>query len=322
MVQTFTRAIKMYIADIDQRDWDQYAERLTYALNTAHDRTRDETPFFSRARLGPAVHVGSDISRGELFASGPRGSSVEDAYSTPLPDSKRTIPETGPRGGGRESGTPKRERHGTRDRTGLTSLAVSGSSQAGIRAETRVYVARAVPRRRTETHGTPYQLLPIVHVSKLKPVRAFPSRPELRLTVPVNECIDFDEELLPEDSWEARDVGEGVYEVEKVLDVREGRKPRHGRTRREFHVKWLGYDETSLVDELDLNCGGLVYNFLRQRTGRSHFGVMPSHEDTPTGEGAGVGVESTGWSSTGRIEEPDTGTGWDLKKTSGGKPVG
>ncbi|OWY94841.1 LOW QUALITY PROTEIN: reverse transcriptase [Phytophthora megakarya] len=39
-------AIKMYIADINQRDWDQYAERLTYALNTVHDRTRDETPFF------------------------------------------------------------------------------------------------------------------------------------------------------------------------------------------------------------------------------------------------------------------------------------
>ncbi|OWY93994.1 reverse transcriptase, partial [Phytophthora megakarya] len=46
MVHTITRAIKMYIADIGQRDWDQYAERLTYALNTAHDRTRNETPFF------------------------------------------------------------------------------------------------------------------------------------------------------------------------------------------------------------------------------------------------------------------------------------
>ncbi|KAE9101856.1 hypothetical protein PF007_g14965 [Phytophthora fragariae] len=46
MVQTVTRAIKMYIADVDQRDWDEYAERLTFALNTSHDRTRNETPFF------------------------------------------------------------------------------------------------------------------------------------------------------------------------------------------------------------------------------------------------------------------------------------
>ncbi|OWZ18046.1 LOW QUALITY PROTEIN: reverse transcriptase [Phytophthora megakarya] len=37
MVQTITRAIEMNIADNDQRDWDVYAERLTYALNTTHD---------------------------------------------------------------------------------------------------------------------------------------------------------------------------------------------------------------------------------------------------------------------------------------------
>ncbi|KAE9269879.1 hypothetical protein PF008_g30748 [Phytophthora fragariae] len=41
MLQTVTRAIKMYIADVDQRDWDEYAERLTFAQNTSHDRTRN-----------------------------------------------------------------------------------------------------------------------------------------------------------------------------------------------------------------------------------------------------------------------------------------
>ncbi|OWY91799.1 hypothetical protein PHMEG_00039478 [Phytophthora megakarya] len=56
---------------------------------------------------------------------------------------------------------------------------------------------------RLETSDTPYQLFPIVHLSKLKPVREFPSRPELRLTVPSDERFDFDEELL---SWEAREL--------------------------------------------------------------------------------------------------------------------
>ncbi|KAE8908649.1 hypothetical protein PF003_g7966 [Phytophthora fragariae] len=41
MLQTVTRAIKMYIADVDQRDWDEYTERLTFAQNTSHDRTRN-----------------------------------------------------------------------------------------------------------------------------------------------------------------------------------------------------------------------------------------------------------------------------------------
>ena len=46
MVQTITRAIKMYVSEVDQGDWDAYAERLTFALNTAQDRVRKETPFY------------------------------------------------------------------------------------------------------------------------------------------------------------------------------------------------------------------------------------------------------------------------------------
>ena len=38
MVQTLTRSIKMYVSDVGQQDWDEYAERLTFALNTAQDR--------------------------------------------------------------------------------------------------------------------------------------------------------------------------------------------------------------------------------------------------------------------------------------------
>ncbi|OWY92093.1 hypothetical protein PHMEG_00039046 [Phytophthora megakarya] len=174
---------------------------------------------------------------------------------------------------------------------GFTSLAVSGPYVRKLvhmwHGPFRVAGLVSAYAVRLETHGTPYQLFPIVHVSKLKLVREFLSRPELRLTVHADERFDFDEEHLPEDSWEARDADEGVYEVEEVeqiLDVREGRKTRYGRTRREFHVKWLGYDETSWVDEVDLNCGGLVYDFLRQRTGRSRFGVMQSQEDAPAEE--------------------------------------
>ncbi|OWZ09721.1 hypothetical protein PHMEG_00017534, partial [Phytophthora megakarya] len=95
-------------------------------------------------------------------------------------------------------------------------------------------------------------------------------------------AFDFDEELLPEDSWEKHDVDDDEYEVEQILDVREGRMTHYRRTRRELHVKWRGYRETSWVDELYLNCGGLLYAFKRKRTGRSRFDVMQSHEDAST----------------------------------------
>ncbi|OWZ12187.1 reverse transcriptase [Phytophthora megakarya] len=33
-------------SDLDQRDWDECAKRLTFAINTARDQIRGETPFY------------------------------------------------------------------------------------------------------------------------------------------------------------------------------------------------------------------------------------------------------------------------------------
>ena len=46
MVQTLTHALKMYVVEVNQSDWDEYAERLTFAINTAQDRIRGDTPFY------------------------------------------------------------------------------------------------------------------------------------------------------------------------------------------------------------------------------------------------------------------------------------
>ncbi|QQA74036.1 chromo domain-containing protein (plasmid) [Bacillus licheniformis] len=90
--------------------------------------------------------------------------------------------------------------------------------------------------------------------------------------------MDFDEVLLPEDSWNV-DLEDDEFEVEKITDMRSGKRTRYGRIYREFLVYWRGYDEPSWVDEADLNCGALLYDFLRDRTNRNRFGVMQSHEE-------------------------------------------
>ena len=46
MVHTLTRTLKMYVTDVNQQYWDEYAERSTFAINTAHDRVRGDTPFY------------------------------------------------------------------------------------------------------------------------------------------------------------------------------------------------------------------------------------------------------------------------------------
>ncbi|ETP50892.1 hypothetical protein F442_03892 [Phytophthora nicotianae P10297] len=119
------------------------------------------------------------------------------------------------------------------------------------RSESRRPSTHAV---RLETAGTEYRLFPIVHVSKLKLVKSYPERPTSTPTNREVDRVDFDEGLLPEDSWE-RDLEEGEYEMARVADVRSNKKTRYGRTRREYLVFWKGYAEPSWVDETDLNCG-------------------------------------------------------------------
>ncbi|ETP25563.1 hypothetical protein F441_01570, partial [Phytophthora nicotianae CJ01A1] len=123
-----------------------------------------------------------------------------------------------------------------------------------------------------------YRLFPIVPVSKLKLVKSYPERPTSTPTNREVDRVDFDEGLLPEDSWE-RDLEEGEYEVERIADVRSSKKTRYGRTRREYLVFWKGYDEPSWVDETDLNCGALLRDFDRGRTDRNRFEAMQSNEE-------------------------------------------
>ena len=44
---------------------------------------------------------------------------------------------------------------------------------------------------RLEVQGTPYRLIPLVHISKLKLVRDFPDRPVARLEVEETERVDL-----------------------------------------------------------------------------------------------------------------------------------
>ncbi|OWZ03353.1 reverse transcriptase [Phytophthora megakarya] len=44
-VQTVIRSVRAYVAEMDQSDWDDHAERLMFALNVSFDATRLDTPF-------------------------------------------------------------------------------------------------------------------------------------------------------------------------------------------------------------------------------------------------------------------------------------
>ncbi|GMF29830.1 unnamed protein product [Phytophthora fragariaefolia] len=136
---------------------------------------------------------------------------------------------------------------------------------------------------RLEIAGSEYHIFPIVHVSKLRLLRHFPDRPETQLVTEGSDRQDFDEALLPEDNWDAP-LGEGEFEVEKIVDVRTGRRTRYGRVHRDFLVYLKGYQEPTWVDEAVLNCGTLLREFERAQASRNRFAVTQSYE----GEAGGI----------------------------------
>ena len=165
-------------------------------------------------------------------------------------------------------------------------MAVSRPGQGGLCPEAGPPLAWTVQNlelvgehaARLDISGTNYRIYPLVHISKLKLVRQYPARPGVVLAVDETERVDFDEALLPEDSW-VTELEDKEYEVEEILDTRTGRKTRYGRIQREYLVRWKGYPDPSWVDEVDLNCGGLLRDYERKQTTRNRFKIMQSHEE-------------------------------------------
>ncbi|POM67078.1 Reverse transcriptase [Phytophthora palmivora] len=68
MVKSTTRAIKIYVQDLDQRDWDEYAKRITFAINTAHSRIRGETAIYMEVHKGMiGIHDDGHIESSDII---------------------------------------------------------------------------------------------------------------------------------------------------------------------------------------------------------------------------------------------------------------
>ena len=115
---------------------------------------------------------------------------------------------------------------------------------------------------RLETRGTDYSFFPLVHVGRLKLKRTFPERPSLEIAN-TDSRFDFDEALLPEDSW-APNESSGLFEIEEIVGHRELKRKRQGRRRVEYQVRWKGYDELSWI----------AYDYFRRRRSANRYATM------------------------------------------------
>ena len=61
MIQTTIRAVRIFSNDPANRDWDDWAERLTLAVNTAISTTRMETPFYLMHGWDPQTTISAGL---------------------------------------------------------------------------------------------------------------------------------------------------------------------------------------------------------------------------------------------------------------------
>ena len=118
--------------------------------------------------------------------------------------------------------------------------------------------------KRAYSKNWSYEIFKVVHVSK----------PNSRRHNPYFELADEDgnnlgrhfyrNELLKIDKDKLiRGLGEDNYVVEAILDM----KPKKGRGKKRYLVKWMGYDDkyNSWVDEDDMNAPQLIEDFMNSR---------------------------------------------------------
>ena len=115
---------------------------------------------------------------------------------------------------------------------------------------------------RLEILDTPYRLLPLVHISKLKQVKIFPYRSKNQLNVEEADGLDFDEAVLPEESWK-HPLNKDKFEVEKTMVVRSGRNSRFERNQRQYLVQSKGSGDPKWIDKEGLHFGILLQEFDR-----------------------------------------------------------
>ncbi|DBA03718.1 TPA: LOW QUALITY PROTEIN: hypothetical protein N0F65_004135 [Lagenidium giganteum] len=211
-VQTAMRAVKMYVEDSQQADWKEYVPRLEFALNSSISLQYGYSAFY-------LVHGWE--ARAQLEAMLPAvDGSIKEFEAQKCRKSVQLVRE-------------RADKHNTqvKDQTARNAKVKYKEGEW-----VWLYYSLVKPGLSKKLHldGRDSCFYPAVHVSRLKPFTNKVARPIDR--VEVEELVDFDDELLPEDSWES-DNASGEYEVEGILDDKAERMTRGGRMQRKFLIK-------------------------------------------------------------------------------------
>ncbi|GMF34043.1 unnamed protein product [Phytophthora fragariaefolia] len=252
------QSVRVYAEDPLQQDWDEIVERLVFAINNSQYTTRKETPFY-------LVHGWDSQSTLKAMAASLK------------------------RGFGRQSDALAWKREVNEELALKMAKAYQAVEKARRASEHNDSLSRqekaSLPRPRviessegnpedTEDTSTPVSESPKPLFEPGDRMRLYLERVKSGLIKKLaHHWLDFDEELLPEDSWEPDSLAR-EYEVESILDDRRPMESSTRRSVREFLVKWVGYDEPTWEPMTNLSCGGLLYGYLREKRSSQRFQMI------------------------------------------------
>ncbi|OWY94157.1 hypothetical protein PHMEG_00036193, partial [Phytophthora megakarya] len=266
-VKTVMQSVNVYVEEPLQQDGDEIAERLVFAINNSHDMTRKETPFYlvhgwdahttlramtsslkrGIGRQSEALAWMREINRQQQVA-------LEVAKEYQATEKARRAREHNEKLSRKEQAVCPQE---NTDDSGDDNSTPQSLFQPGNRVW--FYMERVKPglvkklahrwhgpfriKRKVEEFAyelevadkSGYRFYPS---GPCKAVNEFCDRPKTQLAQDITEDtrLDFDEELLPEDSWEPDTVA-GEFEVEAILNDRTPMSTSTDRPVREFEVK-------------------------------------------------------------------------------------
>ncbi|OWZ13657.1 LOW QUALITY PROTEIN: reverse transcriptase [Phytophthora megakarya] len=198
-VKTVMQSVRVYPEDPQQQDWNEIAEKLIFAINNSMDREGSEREETQRKPPGTAPEKGQTVTPSdEQLAPG----AVTEDSDGDATGATRSLFEVGSR----------MWLYMERVKLGLTKK-LAHRWHGSFRVKKKV-TEFAYELELPDRSG--YRFYPVT----LKDDQ-FGDRPSARLTQDVNEAtrLDFDEELLPEDSWEPDHVA-GEFKVEAIQDDR------------------------------------------------------------------------------------------------------
>ncbi|GMF29935.1 unnamed protein product [Phytophthora fragariaefolia] len=264
-VQTVVRSIRAYIAEADQSDWDDHAERLLFALNTSFDATRLGTPFY-------LVHGWA--AQGTLSAMlGPKPSSIPERSAF---EWRRKIQRQYSYAIACAEDLQKKAKRQLSEIQTQKWKELSERLKSGFEKGDSVWLY--IPKVQPGLTDSGYRVNPWVHISRLKSRALFPKRPTVDIEVAEND--EFDAALLPDNTWEP-DSERNKYEVENILDLRWSKRTRTFRRAGEYLVKWKDYDDPEWLPLSQLSWGALLHEFNQGARVRARFQTMQAGDDHP-----------------------------------------